>query len=395
MSENNENVISKQNEILDNQPIDGDFNDETATEQSVSDEIYEFKKTLEELNAELIDENNSQSENQEQTEEVFSEVKTQTDDFIETSTKVDEDELKDLVLDNFDGEDVFDVKVADENNDDIVSERTSDLADTEKSAETDEKNIETDEKNIDDTKLEQAAQSAQKSSESDDLYKKEFNDYKYLKTAKRLDCDLTDVNFTAKILKDELKKMPELGFNSATVLQSKVPFLRQEIKSGINVCVAIDYPMGESSTRAKIVDMRKAKFAGVKAFEVSFGVSLLKEGKKRNVLRELASLRRVAGKKCELKIAIDVLKLTDDELKTALKLIASKKADVVLLRNSQTLTSHQKLTAAKSLNGNCKLQLTDLVKNGADINRLSEIGAERILLTNYDEVSENLKNELK
>lgn len=363
--------MNENNEMRDNQPIDAPLNEnkqENYVENlSKEDELYEFKKVLDELNAELNEENDANKLDDAEA------VLKSLNDMPEKKTEIGEYEAFETQNKQNDG-DLNELKNIDET-----------------------KKIEEPKRNnpkVEDPKTENAP-AINDGEQTNQAYEQEFKDFKYLKMACRLDYDLTDVNFSSKAIVNECAKMQDLGFNSVTVLPSKLAYLKKVKKLGVKVTVAIGYPLGEASARAKIVDMRKAKWQGASGFEISFAVSLLKEGKKGKILRNLARYKFVAGKKRELKVSLDVTNLSDKELLLAIKLITAKNIEILLFRNSHLLSASQKLAIAKATNGKCKVEYTDLVTGLYDVEFLMQSGAERILVKNADEISENLKKQLK
>ena len=340
-------MIENDEKKLDQQTQDGvkcaEAEAEGHEEICADQELYEFKKTLDELNEELLSED---------------------EEDLEADEPVAEEEPK---ASNDLAKEVTDSKKQAEENEKVENKPAQEVNKPEKPIETPE----------------QKAQN-----------EKEFKQFKYKKTAGRIDCDLIGIDVSLDEVKNVVSKMQEYCFNSITVLPSRVASLKKEIKNGLNVCVSIGYPYGEMGMKAKISDMREARSLGVKGFEINLSNSLIRDGKKKQISKALAKYRSIAGDKRELKIALDASHLTANELQFAIKLISEKKVDVLLIRNSESVSATQKLSAVKLTAGKCHLQYTDLVKNLAEVNRLFDCGAERILVKNAKQISQTLKFEI-
>lgn len=92
--------------------------------------------------------------------------------------------------------------------------------------------------------------------------------------------------------------------------------------SGVNVCTVIGFPLGATSTAAKVAEVKQAYADGCDEFDMVIAVGALKEGRLDYVLKDIASVVKAAEGKT-VKVIIETAYLTDEEKVTACR-IASK-----------------------------------------------------------------------
>ena len=92
--------------------------------------------------------------------------------------------------------------------------------------------------------------------------------------------------------------------------------------SEVNVCTVIGFPLGATSTAAKVAEVKQAYADGCDEFDMVIAVGALKEGRLDYVLKDIAAVVKAAEGKT-VKVIIETAYLTDEEKVTACR-IASK-----------------------------------------------------------------------
>jgi len=130
------------------------------------------------------------------------------------------------------------------------------------------------------------------------------------------------------------KEAAQYGFASVCVNPSYVPLARELLRgSSVKVCTVIGYPLGATSTAAKLAEMKFALTDGAEELDMVIHIGRLKSGEPGDLeyvqqeIFELA-LRAHAGGAI-LKVIIETGLLTDDEKRTACRLAKDARADFV------------------------------------------------------------------
>lgn len=125
---------------------------------------------------------------------------------------------------------------------------------------------------------------------------------------------------------EEAKKY---GFASVCVNPSYVPKVKELLDgSEVNVCTVIGFPLGATSTAAKVAETKQAYADGCEEFDMVIAVGALKEGRLDYVLSDIKAVVEAAQGKT-VKVIIETAYLTDDEKVTACKLCAEAGAHFV------------------------------------------------------------------
>ena len=98
--------------------------------------------------------------------------------------------------------------------------------------------------------------------------------------------------------------------------------------SEVNVCTVIGFPLGATSTAAKVAEVKQAYADGCDEFDMVIAVGALKEGKLDYVLKDIAAVVKAAEGKT-VKVIIETAYLTDEEKVTACRLASKAGAHFV------------------------------------------------------------------
>ena len=96
----------------------------------------------------------------------------------------------------------------------------------------------------------------------------------------------------------------------------------------INICTVVGFPLGYSTTEAKIAEVKKAIEDGVSEIDMVVNISDVKNGNYEKVEEEIKALRVACGDKT-LKVIIETCYLTEEEKIAMCKAVTNAKADYI------------------------------------------------------------------
>lgn len=112
--------------------------------------------------------------------------------------------------------------------------------------------------------------------------------------------------------------------NSSYVKEAKT-FLRD---SEVKLAATIGFPLGASSSQAKIEEARQAVADGADEIDMVINVGFLKDGRLAEVEEEIATIKRTIGGNV-LKVILETCYLSETEIRTACELSLKAGADFV------------------------------------------------------------------
>ncbi len=96
----------------------------------------------------------------------------------------------------------------------------------------------------------------------------------------------------------------------------------------INICTVVGFPLGYSTTEAKLQEVKTAIEDGVSEIDMVVNISDVKNGNYEKVEEEIKALREACGDKI-LKVIIETCYLTEDEKIAMCKAVTNAKADYI------------------------------------------------------------------
>ena len=96
----------------------------------------------------------------------------------------------------------------------------------------------------------------------------------------------------------------------------------------INICTVVGFPLGYSTTEAKVQEVKTAMEDGVSEIDMVVNISDVKNGDYEKVEEEIKALREVCGTKI-LKVIIETCYLTEEEKIAMCKAVTNAKADYI------------------------------------------------------------------
>ena len=96
----------------------------------------------------------------------------------------------------------------------------------------------------------------------------------------------------------------------------------------INICTVVGFPLGYSTTKAKIAEVEQALADGVNGVDMVINITDVKNGNYKAVEEEIAQLKQAVGNKV-LKVIIETCYLTEDEKIQMCKAVTQAGADYI------------------------------------------------------------------
>ena len=209
---------------------------------------------------------------------------------------------------------------------------------------------------------------------------KQYKEYRLNKICSKINYDLANPTLTTALLKQMIADALKYNLNAYMLLTSKVKGIKRYFKGKLPIGAVIG--SSESTLLAKLVEIKQAKWQGVKEIELLIPLSLIKEGKKKAIIKQLSKCRKCAGKKIDFKVAIDGMVLTSDEYALAIECAIKSKAKRIVLKNCDMLGSIHLLTLAKSCARKCEIEVQGCLKTVNSFTEYTERGVDYFALNN-------------
>ncbi|MCL1809196.1 MAG: deoxyribose-phosphate aldolase [Clostridiales bacterium] len=148
----------------------------------------------------------------------------------------------------------------------------------------------------------------------------------------------------------------------------------------LNVCTVIGFPLGYSSTNAKLAEIISAKENGCDEFDMVINISWAKNGAFDKITEEISALKKVVGDKT-LKVIVETCYLTEEEKIAVCKSVTDGNADYI-----KTSTGFGSAGAAladvelfkKHIGNNVKIKASGGVRTREDMEAFLSAGCDRI-----------------
>lgn len=154
--------------------------------------------------------------------------------------------------------------------------------------------------------------------------------------------------------------------------------------SDVAVCTVVGFPLGASSTEAKIFETEQALKDGATEIDMVLNVGLLKAKMYDKIRQEIASIKNVVGSRI-LKVILETCYLTDEEKEKACTLCVEAGADFVKTSTgfgTGGATIEDVQLMAKTVGNNAKVKASGGVKDTPTAITFIENGASRIGTSN-------------
>ena len=148
----------------------------------------------------------------------------------------------------------------------------------------------------------------------------------------------------------------------------------------VPVCTVIGFPLGATSTEAKLAEIRQAIEDGCEEFDMVINIGRLKSGDTDYVRDEIRALKEAVGGRV-LKVIVETCLLTEEEKETMCSVVCDAGADFI-----KTSTGFSKAGAtfedialfARCCAGRCRIKAAGGIRSAADMERFLALGADRL-----------------
>lgn len=177
-------------------------------------------------------------------------------------------------------------------------------------------------------------------------------------------CDEAVENATASICINPCWVKPAVDY-----LNGRVP-----------VCTVIGFPLGATSTQAKVAEAQQALADGCAEFDMVINIGRLKMGDTDYVRDEIRALKHVVSDKV-LKVIVETCLLTDEQKETMCDIVCEAGADYIKTSTGFSTggaTFEDIALFARCVNGRCKIKAAGGIRSVADMERFLALGADRL-----------------
>ena len=148
----------------------------------------------------------------------------------------------------------------------------------------------------------------------------------------------------------------------------------------IPVCTVIGFPLGATSTQAKVFEAKQALADGAQEFDMVINIGALKSGDLDYVEREIRALKQAVGEKV-LKVIIETCLLTQEEKKTMCEIVCRAGADYIKTSTGFSTggaTFEDIALFARCVKGRCHIKAAGGIRTVEDMEKFLELGADRL-----------------
>ncbi len=148
--------------------------------------------------------------------------------------------------------------------------------------------------------------------------------------AKMIDHTLLKPEATREQIKQLCDEAIEYGFASVCVNSGNVTLAYEYLKNtGIPVCSTVGFPLGATTTRAKVFEAKEAMENGAREIDMVINIGALKSGDYDRVRSDIEEVVIASRGKAVVKVILETCLLTDEEKVKACELAAEAGADFV------------------------------------------------------------------
>ena len=148
----------------------------------------------------------------------------------------------------------------------------------------------------------------------------------------------------------------------------------------IPVCTVIGFPLGATTTAAKVFEAKDAIEKGAQEVDMVINISKAKDAEWEYITEEIRQIKQACGDKI-LKVIIETCLLTDEEKIALCKCVTDAGADFIKTStgfSTAGATFHDVELFAKYCEGKCKIKAAGGIRTRDDMEKFIALGAERL-----------------
>lgn len=206
-----------------------------------------------------------------------------------------------------------------------------------------------------------------------------------MKIEKYIDHTLLKAVATVADIEKLCQEAIQYNFFSVCVNTCYVPLAYSILKeTEVKVCSVVGFPLGATSTRAKIFETEKALIDGSDEIDMVLNVGLLKSNKINEVEQEIKFIKKETGKKI-LKVILETCYLNEIEKKLACKICVDSGADFVKTSTgfgTSGATIEDVKLMLNAVSGKAKVKASGGIRDKKTALQYIELGVDRIGTSN-------------
>ena len=148
----------------------------------------------------------------------------------------------------------------------------------------------------------------------------------------------------------------------------------------VPVCTVIGFPLGATTTAAKVAEAKQALAEGCEEFDMVINIGRLKNKEYDAVREDIRAVKQAVGDKI-LKVIIETCLLTDDEKIKMCDIVPEAGADFIKTSTGFSTggaTFHDIELFAKHVAGRCKIKAAGGISTVEDMEKFLALGADRL-----------------
>lgn len=211
--------------------------------------------------------------------------------------------------------------------------------------------------------------------------------------AKMIDHTVLKPDASYRVLEKYVEDVKSYGFKLLVVPLSLVEKVLEISGRSIDVGTVVGFPLGNTSTRVKVVEVEVASELGVCEVDMVMNINAFKSGDYDYVLRDIKSVVETAKKRGirVVKVIIETSLLTDEEKVKAVELVVSAGADFVKTCTGfqgSIATVHDVALLSKASKGRVGVKASGGIRHALDAIAMIAAGASRIGTSSGDKIME-------
>ena len=148
----------------------------------------------------------------------------------------------------------------------------------------------------------------------------------------------------------------------------------------VPVCTVIGFPLGATTTAAKVAEAKQALAEGCEEFDMVINIGRLKNGEYDAVREDIRAVKQAVGDKV-LKVIIETCLLTDDEKRKMCDIVCEAGADYIKTSTGFSTAGanfHDVELMVKGVAGRCKVKAAGGISTVEDMEKFLALGADRL-----------------
>ena len=196
-----------------------------------------------------------------------------------------------------------------------------------------------------------------------------------------IDHTLLSASATERDIIDHCNEAKKHKFYAVCVNSCYVPLAKQLLKdSKVKICTVVGFPLGASSTEAKVFEAKQAINDGADEIDMVMNLGVFKSKNYVEVFKDIKEVKTAIGK-TPLKVIIEISELSKNGIVKASEICLDAKVDFVKTSTGFT-KSGATLTAVKiikkTVRNHCKIKASGGIGDYETARKYIDIGVERI-----------------